>query len=133
MSIINILHVLEALSPNALAIVGDFLGKERWEDLKKKNEAQVLQSIRERIEMFCDEGSGKMPACPFILDDVIVEIGQPVDRIFRQAEKTNCDMVVMGSRGQGVFAEAMLGSTSRKVLRRCKKPVLVVRLPDEDQ
>ena len=51
MSIINILHVLEALSPNALAIVGDFLGKERWEDLKKKNEAQVLQSIRERIVM----------------------------------------------------------------------------------
>ena len=83
--------------------------------------------------MFCDEESGKMPACPFIMDDVIVEIGQPVDRIFRQAKKTNCDMVVMGSHGQGVFAEAMLGSTSRKVLRRCKKPVLVVRLPEEDQ
>ena len=130
---LTILHVLEELSPNALAMVGDFLGKERWEDLKKRNEAQVLQSIRERIEMFCDEESEKMPACAFIVDDFIVEIGQPVDRIFRQAEKINCDMVVMGSRGQGVFAEAMLGSTSRKVLRRCKKPVLVVRLPEEER
>ena len=83
--------------------------------------------------MFCDEESGKMPACLFILDDVIVKIGQPVDRIFRQAEKINCDMVVMGSRGQGAFAGAVLVSTSRNVLRRCKKAVLVVRLPEEDQ
>ena len=100
--------------------------------MTQKNEAQVLQSIRDRIEMFCDEESEKMPACAFIVDDFIVEIGQPVDRIIRQVKKTNCDMVVMGSRGQGVFAEAMLGSTSRKVLRRCKKPVLVVRLPEEE-
>jgi nucleotide-binding universal stress UspA family protein len=70
---LTVLHVLEELSPNALAMVGDFLGKERWEDLKKRNEAQVLQSIRERIEMFCDEEREKMPACAFIVDDFIVE------------------------------------------------------------
>lgn len=129
---LTVLHVLEELSPNALAIVGDFIGKERWEDLKKRNEAQVLQSIRDRIEMFCDEESVKMPACAFIVDDFIVEIGQPVDQIVLQVEKTNCDIVVMGSRGQGAFADAILGSTSRRVLRRCKKPVLIVRLPEEE-
>jgi nucleotide-binding universal stress UspA family protein len=129
---LTVLHVLEELSPNALAMVGDFLGKERWEDLKKRNEAQVLQSIRERIETFCDEESEKMPACAFIVDDIIVEIGHPVDRIIRQTEKTDCDMVVMGSRGQGVLAGTVLGSTSRRVLRRCKKPILIIRLPEED-
>lgn len=126
---ITILHVLEELSPNALAIVGDMLGEERWEDLKKRNEEQIIQAIRVRIEAFCDETGDKMPACPFIVDDVIVEIGQPVDRIIRQAEKTKCDIVVMGSSGQGMIAEAMMGSTSRRVLRRCNKPVLVIRLP----
>ena len=128
---ITILHVLEDLSPNALAIVGGMLGKERWEDLKKRNEEQVIRTLRDRIERFCEEESGKMPACNFIIDHVIVEIGQPVDRIIRQAEKTNCDMVVMGSRGQGMLAEATLGNTSRRVLRRCRKPVLVVRLDKE--
>jgi nucleotide-binding universal stress UspA family protein len=128
---ITILHVLEELSPNALAIVGGMLGKERWEDLKKRNEEQIIRTLRDRIEGFCEEESGKMPACQFIIDNVIVEIGQPVDRIIRQTEKTNCDMVVMGSRGQGMIAEAMLGNTSRRVLRRCRKPVLVVRLNKE--
>jgi len=33
------------------------------------------------------------------------------------------------TNGQGILAEAMLGSTSRRVLRRCEKPVMVVRLP----
>jgi nucleotide-binding universal stress UspA family protein len=130
---IIILHVLEELSPNALGIVSGMLGKEEWEDLKKRNEEQVIRAIRDRIKTFCEEESGKMPACNFIVGDVIVEIGQPVDRIIRQTEKTDCDMVVIGSRGQGMFAEAVLGSTSRRVLRRCKKPVLVVRLPGENE
>ena len=130
---ITILHVLEELSPNALAIVGGMLGKKGWEDLKKRNEERIIQAIRDRIEGFCEAESGKMPACHFIIDHVIVEIGQPVDRIIRQTEKTDCDMVVMGSRGQGMLAEAMLGNTSRRVLRRCRKPVLVVRLPVEDE
>ena len=51
MSIINILHVLEAFSPNALAIVGDFLGKERWEDLKKKMKPRF--SSRSRNALRC--------------------------------------------------------------------------------
>ena len=130
---ITILHVLEDLSPNALGIVGEMLGKDRWEDLKKRNEEQVIQAIGDRIEVLCEEESNRMPTCSFIVDDVIVEIGQPVDRIIRQTEKTNCDMVVMGSRGQGMLAEAVLGSTSRRILRRCKKPVLVVRFPEEDE
>jgi len=128
---ITILYVLEDLSPNALGIVGDMLGKDRWEELKKGNEVQVIRAIREHIARFCDDERGNLPECPFIVADIIVEIGQPADRIIRHAEKIKCDMVVLGSRGQGMFAEAMLGSTSRRVLRRCKKPVLVVRLPQE--
>ena len=129
---LTVLYVLEELSPNALAVVSDFLGKEGLKDLKKRNKAKALQSTRNRIETFCDEASEKMPACPFRVDDIIVEIGHPVDRIIRQTEKTGCDMVVMGSRGQGVLAGTVLGSTSRRVLRRCKKPVLIIRLPEEE-
>ncbi|MGD9066077.1 MAG: hypothetical protein PVI42_18260 [Desulfobacterales bacterium] len=30
------------------------------------------------------------------------------------------------------MADAMMGSTARRVLRRSRKPVLVVRLPEEE-
>ena len=54
----------------------------------------------------------------------------PADRVLRQAARTNCDLVVMGTHGQGMLADAMLGSTARRVIRRCRQPVMVIRLPD---
>ena len=126
------MHVLEELSLNAAAMVGDILGEERWKDLRNKNKDQVVQSIKDSIEKFCDDMEHKLQECSFIIDKVIVEIGHPVDRIIRQAKKNNCDMIIMGSRGQGVLKEAMLGSTSRRVLRRSEIPVLGIRLPKRD-
>ncbi len=96
---LTVLHVLEELSPNAAAMVGDILGEERWKDLRNKNEDQVVQSIKDSIEKFCDDMEHKLQECSFIIDKVIVEIGHPVDRIIRQAKKNNCDMIIMGSHG----------------------------------
>jgi nucleotide-binding universal stress UspA family protein len=58
--------------------------------------------------------------------------GHPADEILTQAEKRNCDLIVMGTQGHGILEDALLGSTARRVVRRSKKPVLVVRLPEED-
>jgi len=62
-----------------------------------------------------------------------VKIGNPVEEILQEVDASGCDMVVMGTRGHGIMADAMMGSTSRRVLRRCKKPVLVVRLPEGEE
>ena len=126
---ITILHVLEELSPSSLGLVSEIVGKERWADLKKRNEEKVITSIRTRIEDVCNEISQSIPECPFIVQEIIVKTGHPVDQIIHYAEKEDCDMVVIGSYGQGIFSEAVLGSTSWRVLRQCTKPVLVVRLP----
>ena len=126
---ITILHVLEELSPSSLGLVSEIVGKERWADLKKRNEEKVITSIRTRIEDLCNEISQKIPECPFIVQRIMVKTGHPVDQIIHYSQKKDCDMVVMGSHGHGIFSEAMLGSTSRRVLRKCSKPVLVIRLP----
>jgi nucleotide-binding universal stress UspA family protein len=125
---ITVLHILEELSPSSLGLVSEIVGKERWADLKKRNEEKVIASIRKRIEDVCNEINQGIPECPFIVQRIIVKTGHPVDQIIHYAEKKDCDMVVMGSRGHGILSEAMLGSTSRRVLRKCTKPVLVVRL-----
>ena len=127
---ITILHVLEELLPSSLGLVSEIVGQERWADLKKRNEEKVIASIRTRIEDVCNEISQSIPECPFIVQEIIVKTGHPVDQIIHYAKKENCDMVVIGSHGQGIFSEAVLGSTSRRVLRQCTKPVLVVRLPE---
>ncbi len=47
--------------------------------------------------------------------------------IIGYSEKNGFDLIVIGSRGKGLFKEALLGSISHKVLHHSKVPVLVVK------
>lgn len=44
----------------------------------------------------------------------------------RAVQDPDIDLVVVGSRGLGTMASAILGSVTDKLVRVCKKPVLVV-------
>ena len=54
-------------------------------------------------------------------------VGDPGDEVAKFADKGKFDLVVMGSHGQGLFANLVLGSVATKVLAGCKVPVLVIR------
>ena len=128
---ITVMHVLEELSPTALLIVGDIVGEKRWSSLKKERVESVIDEIRRRLETFCDDYTQEITDCPVMVERTVVTTGHPVELILKTSSQENFDLIVMGSHGQGMLAEVMMGSTSRRVLRRCKKPVLVVRLPEE--
>ena len=53
--------------------------------------------------------------------------GDPADEIVACADSLDVDMIVVGSRGHGAIATALLGSVSLKVLHETRRPVLVVR------
>ncbi len=126
---ITLLHVLED-SPSGDSFVINMIGEQRWKELKDTNEQKVLEEFRERLEKFCADVSAELPACPFITDEIIVKTGNSTEEILLQVDTKDFDLVVMGSRGVNSLAKAMMGGTARRVVRRCKKPVLVVRLPE---
>jgi nucleotide-binding universal stress UspA family protein len=51
----------------------------------------------------------------------------PAQGILDAADEHRVDLIVMGSRGRGTFANLLLGSTSERVLRYAKVPVLIAR------
>jgi nucleotide-binding universal stress UspA family protein len=61
--------------------------------------------------------------------DVETELlkGKPADEIVTYADTIDADLIVVGSRGHGAIASALIGSVSRGVLHESRRPVLIVR------
>src|SRR5262245_7434477 len=53
--------------------------------------------------------------------------GRPADSIAAYADSIDADLIVVGSRGHGSIASALIGSVSLGVLHETRRPVLIVR------
>lgn len=68
-----------------------------------------------------------------IIDDkqgranTILKKGSPADEILKEAEDGAYDLIVMGSRGFGVFSKSILGSVSQKILNHTEIDVLIIK------
>lgn len=59
--------------------------------------------------------------------------GSPAREIVRYAERSDCDLVVMGTHGRGGIDRLLLGSVAERVVRSSTVPVLTVRVGDESE
>ena len=126
---ITVLNVLETIPSNTEWQIVEYLGEDRWKEVQKNNKREHIKNIRKRLSNFCEEMSSSLTSCPFLVDEILVQEGVPVEEILKAVDSKNCDMVVMGTHGYGILADALIGSNARRVVRRCKKPVMVIRLP----
>ena len=56
-----------------------------------------------------------------------VETGNSPKAIIRVAGQEHSDMIIMGSRGLGLFKGALIGSVSQKVIEESPIPVMVIK------
>ena len=137
---IVILHVIDETPDYVDAGVEGYIGADEWEAIKKRNldeTREILigkkrdnQMLHEVLEQFCQKlrpGTNDHEAA---MDETIIDVGNPVVKILETAEEKKCDLIVMGTHGRGALLDAMMGSTTNRVTRRAKAPVLSVRLPE---
>jgi nucleotide-binding universal stress UspA family protein len=129
---ITVLHVVELATATANLHVVSLLGEERWNAILRQNTQEILDTVKEKLDKFCEDMKAEDKTCRFIVDDIVVRQGYAVDEILSQAETVGYDVIVVGTHGHGILAGALMGSTARRVVRRSKTPVLVVRLPEEE-
>lgn len=121
---IVILNVLEPISAKAYGS-----GKEKLE-LEQHNVS--LEVIKSRIQEFCKKVEQRNAACTLMVSEILVRVGDPVEEILKAAEETACDLIVLGKHGKGFLAKTFLGSVSRAVMDRARKPVFLVPIPSEE-
>ncbi|MBU1344488.1 MAG: universal stress protein [Proteobacteria bacterium] len=67
-----------------------------------------------------------------LIKKILVAEGRSIaDEITSTATEENCDLIVMGCKQQGLFAEAMGDHVVRKVLKRSQVPVFIVPFSGE--
>lgn len=87
-------------------------------------ERHVLDALESELE-----GVSRGLAAPGRTVDRRVLRGRPADAILAEASRLDTELIVMGSRGQGPFTSALLGSVSSEVVDGSIRPVLVARGP----
>ncbi|MFO7714594.1 universal stress protein [Desulfosarcina sp.] len=128
---ITILHVIEKLSTETFLQIEGYVGEEKWKQLQQEKQADFISTIKGRLSNFCDEISSEVDACTFQVDKIIVKEGIAAEEILHQAELNDADIIVMGTHGFGMFKEALMGGTARRVVRKSIIPVMVIRLPEK--
>jgi nucleotide-binding universal stress UspA family protein len=106
------LHALDPVVP-PVELMGVMPIGEIQEDLRIETERWLREAAREA-------GSrGEIAECR-------VAVGEPVHEILKALEDEQPDLVVIGSRGAPAALGGVLGGVAHAVLRRAKRPVLVV-------
>jgi nucleotide-binding universal stress UspA family protein len=93
-----------------------------------KNMMETEEGIREAYQIVLSNASSKVKKeKPDLKVEAIMKEGRPSASIVDLAEHDDVDLIVMSSRGIGGYTGWILGSTSRRVVDSCTKPVLIVK------
>ena len=93
-----------------------------------KDMAQYQDKMRVLYQNVLSEAEEKLRAgYPDVKFESFLKEGRPSATIVEKAESEDVDIIVIGSRGIGGYTGWILGSTSRRVVDSCTKPILVVK------
>jgi len=124
------LHVVETLSADQEVLVERYVGAGTIEKLAEKEEHDTSAELERRIRLFCREEVGG-EACDARIEKILVAEGHAAPQILKHVADLGADLVVMGSHARSPVMKAVLGSTAQRVVRGSPVPVLLVRVPED--
>ncbi len=127
---IHLLHIVPEIDAGFRSYVSSVMGQGNLEKFESKHEEEARVEIKRELEEFAREELADHPEDFKNIGAIEVHHGHPVSEILQAADRVDADVIVLGTHGKGAMAHTFLGSVADKVLRRSRRPVFVVPLPD---
>jgi nucleotide-binding universal stress UspA family protein len=90
------------------------------------DDALIDRYLTDKLEQHTSPIVAALQAAGVEAEGIVIESENVTDTILEQLETLGAGVVLIGSHGQGLF-QGLLGSTGTKIVRRCPKPVLLIR------
>ena len=130
-----VFHVVENRDLQSLE---SYMSSELWEQLSSaslEEARRILLSRRPQefaisnIEQFCEDSLVEQPGHPALSYEIKVETGERLEKILEEAHGGGYDLLVVSKHGnRASVKDAVMGDTTRRIIRRCRIPVLMVPL-----
>ena len=134
------LTVFHVVDNRDLQSLEGYISSELWDELSSRSldDAREILLSRRRdefavrnVEQYCEECLADQPEHPLLSYAIKVETGERLEKILEEAHGGGYDLLVISKHGnRASVKDAVLGDTTRRVLRRCRIPVLVVPLDE---
>ena len=124
---IILLRVVEPVRP--LAVAGGTFGTTESPQAAKISMQIALEEEKRHIEKATRylKRKAKTGKCDHVRCKYQVRAGAPGKQIINTAKDEKVDLIVMSEHGWGGIKRAILGSVADEVIRKSKKPVLIIR------
>jgi len=126
---ITILYTLPLMDTAMIIPTIVQLGDDRYDKIREEQSRELIKNIKTRLKNFTERELKKERSTAGRVSAILVHEGDVVDEILTTAEHIDCDMIIMGAHGKGILTHTFLGTVPDKVLRRSRKPVLIVPIP----
>ncbi|WP_155319192.1 universal stress protein [Desulfosarcina alkanivorans] len=126
-----VLHVIDKTMESTQIMFAGYINYTPIEGDLEKRIALIHEDIRKRLKGFIDKNVAADPESAGKVVQIEISKGYPADEILKKADELHCDAIVMGTHGKGIVSRSFFGSVAKRVLRRVRKPVFVIPLPEE--
>lgn len=127
---IHIVHSHQALNISDQSQAEIFMLQEGMTESFDESPLDTEENVTAYLEEICQDVVVEYSTDPEVISNIRISAYAPKSAILTAANDFKADLIVMGSHRHSVASDALLGSTTMKILHSAKVPVLVVRLPE---
>ena len=97
----------------------------RWFGAGAPPESSLKADAQQRLDAL----AGELRAAHGVEVEAALGSGSVLDEILGEAGRRDASLLVVGARGEGFMRRLILGTTAERLIRRARRPVLIVREP----